>query len=1215
MAIWTPDQERVISAPTGEGNILVSAAAGSGKTAVLVERVLRRVMAGASIDRMLIVTFTNAAAAEMRERIIKRLIAALESAADETEKRYLRRQVQLSESADIMTIDAFCIRAVQNNFHILGSDPDVGIADDALAELMQAEAIDAVMTELYASEDEEELARLGRLTDAYASNRDDAGITKLVLDIYKFITPFAEPEKWLDKAVSEYRLPPLETAYAGRLMKNTLSAARRCADELKEIMPDIEEYPELSEYANKLADIAQDILKERDWDSTLEICCAAFEHRIGKNNGMHTFTAPPVPVSGNAAASGRLSYIAEVFASRLSAGAAFESARVIKDLERADALAEAAEDIVWIVKRFMKKYAGIKDRRRVREFSDFEHMTYDLFSANEDIRAQYRDKYDEILIDEYQDTNGLQDGIFELISHDNIFMVGDLKQSIYRFRGGDPYIFKDKSESYAADGSKHTKITLAQNFRSRMELLDSVNDVFSCVMSDEAGDVDYRGTELIMRDKERDYYPLSGIAPRAELHYIRSDMDAASRRADEVMFTVAKIKELLESGAEVYDTATGRLRPIRKKDIVILENSTRANGAMLVAELARQGIDAYCDTKLFFNRREIRVMISLLSLINNMRQDIPLAAVMRSPIGGFSDNDLARIRLFSKDTECFIDAVKRYAEKPSYRLMRRGFCRRTVSGSYNAGTRQKLSARCRGFLADLSRWRAYVRHRSVAQLIWAIYEETYFYDIMGAIEFGEEAQFNLRLLYERAKQYERAGFKGLFSFIKYIGIMDDESNDIEGAKVIGENHDVVRIMTIHKSKGLEFPYVFLINAGADFDPRDGISDVRRHKELMLGVRDIRYDEHYTRNTVIYDLIKETNKREKRAESMRLLYVALTRARERLFVIASVKHPEEVSDADIIQKYTDKLVGGKMMPADAIAAKGMYGWVCPAAFTCKATWKYEIHRAEAAESEAPEEFASETVSDSEALDSVVSEILGYRYPYTEGSTIPSRTSVTRLKELDIERGIDEPVYEPDSRRASGADDMAELMFSPLHRKPAFMRETGDKPANEIGTLYHKIMSELDLDRLKKDGADAVDEELLRLISEEKITEDDLKYIDAGKIKRFTESELCRRMLASEEIYREAPFQINIPAVMYDPTLPESYSGETVILQGIIDCFFKEGDGYVLFDYKTDHVPHGGSAVIRTRYAKQLDMYKMAIEKLKNTRVKESMLYLFYNGETV
>ena len=1172
-------------------------------------------MAGASIDRMLIVTFTNAAAAEMRERIIKRLVAALETAEDEAERRHLRRQVQLSESADIMTIDAFCIRAVQNNFHILGSDPDVGIADDALAALMQAEAIDSAMAELYTSKDEAELARLGRLTDAYASNRDDAGLTELILDIYKFITPFAEPEKWLDKAAHGYRLPPLETPYAKRLMKNTIDAARRCVEELKEVMPDAKDYPELSNYASALLAVAENILKASDWDGILDICRAAFKYKVGRNDGRYSFTAPPVPVQENAAVGERLSYIADVFTARLGAGVAFESARVAKDLERSDALAEAAEDIVFIVKRFMREYAAVKDRRRVREFSDFEHMTYELFSTNEDIRAQYRDKYDEILIDEYQDTNGLQDGIFELISRDNIFMVGDLKQSIYRFRGGDPYIFKDKSERYGADGSNHTKITLAQNFRSRRELLDSVNDVFTCVMSDEAGDVDYRGTELILRDKKRDYYPPSGSRPRAELHYIRSDMDSASRRVDEVMFTVAKIKELLESGAEVYDTATGRLRPIRKKDIVILENTTRANGAMLVAELARQGIDAYCDTKLFFNRREIRVMISLLSLINNMRQDIPLITVMRSPIGGFSDNDLARIRLYSKDTECFIDAVKSYAEKPEYRLMQRGFCRKAVSGKYNAGTRKKLSAHCRGFLADLSRWRAYVRRRSVAQLIWAIYEETYFYDIMGAIEFGEEAQFNLRLLYERAKQYERAGFKGLFSFIKYIGIMEDESQDIEGAKVIGENHDVVRIMTIHKSKGLEFPYVFLINTGSTFTSREGISAVKRHKELMLGVRDICYEGHYTRNTVIYDLINETDKREKRAESMRLLYVALTRAREKLFVIASAKHPEDMSDDDIIKKYTDKLVDGRMMPADALAAKGMYGWVCPAAFTCKDTWKYEIHRAAAAESEAPEERATEDLEDSAALDSVVSEILGYKYPYREGSTIPSRTSVTQLKELDIERGIDKPVYEPDSRRASSADDMAELMFSPLHRKPAFMRETGDKPANEIGTLYHKIMSELDLDRLRSDGGDAVEGELQRLISEEKITEDDIKYIDRDKIRRFTESELCRRMLASEEIYREAPFQINTPAVMYDPALPDSYSGETVILQGIIDCFFKEGDGYVLFDYKTDHVQSGGSAAIRARYDKQLELYKMAIEKLKNKNVKESKLYLFDTGETI
>lgn len=1214
MAIWTPDQEKVISAPTGKGNIIVSAAAGSGKTAVLVERVLRRIIGGASIDRMLIVTFTNAAAAEMRERIIKRLITALDTAEDEKTARHLRRQVQLSESADIMTIDAFCIRTVQNNFYVLDSDPDVGIADDALAVLMQAEALEAVMTELYRTEDETERARFSRLTDAYSSNRDDNGLCSVVLDIYKFITPFAEPEKWLDEAAEAYRLPPLETPYARRLMRITRDAARRCCENIAEIMPHIQDRPELVEYAQMLLSVAQDITDETDWDKTLDICKGVFKYKVGRTDGKHTFTVPAPPLSENTELRERLSYIGSVFGARLSAGAAFESARVEKDLERSGALAEAAEDIVWIVKRFMREYAAAKDRRRVREFSDFEHLTYDLFSANEDIRAVYRDKYDEILIDEYQDTNGLQDGIFELISRDNIFMVGDLKQSIYLFRGGDPYIFKDKSESYGADGSHHQKITLAQNFRSRMEVLDSVNDVFTAVMSDEAGDVDYSGRELVVRDKERDYYPSEGSGCRAELHYIRMDGSAEERRTEEIMFTVRKIKELLESGAEVFDTGTGKMRPVRKKDIVVLD-STRANGARLAQELARAGIDAYCDTKLFFSRREIRVMLSLLSLINNMRQDIPLAAVMRSPIGGFSDNDLARIRLFAKKTDCFLNAVKAYAKKPEYRLMHKDYRRAAAPKVYSAGTRKRLSAHCRGFLADLNRWRGYVRRMSVAQLIWTIYEETYFYDIMGAIEFGEEAQLNLRLLYERAKQYERAGFRGLFSFIKYIELTEDNSKDVEGAKVVGENHDVVRIMTIHKSKGLEFPYVFLINTGSTFSSKDGVPAVRRHKELGLGVWDINYEGHYTRNTVVYDLIYETNKRERRAESMRLLYVALTRARERLFVTAAVKHPEDALDADIIKSYTDKLVGGRMLPADALAAKGMYSWICPAAFASKDTWKCELHRATAAESEAPAEAAPEEAADKDALKKAVYDILDYRYPYTEGSTVPSRTSVTQLKELSIERGIDEPVYEPDSRRSSGADDMAELMFSPLHRKPAFMREKGDKPANEIGTLYHTVMSEIDLDRLRADGADCVDAELARLVETEKIAAEDIRYIDTDKIKRFAQSGLCRRMLASGEVYREAPFQINIPATMYDPSLPVSYAGETVILQGIIDCFFKEGDGYVLVDYKTDHVPGSGAAAVRARYEKQLELYTRAIEKLMHGSVKESMLYLFDTGETV
>ena len=362
-----------------------------------------------------------------------------------------------------------------------------------------------------------------------------------------------------------------------------------------------------------------------------------------------------------------------------------------------------------------------------------------------------------------------------------------------------------------------------------------------------------------------------------------------------------------------------------------------------------------------------------------------------------------------------------------------------------------LCAKCRRFTDDLERWRGYVRNKSVAQLIWTIYEETYFYDIMGAIEKGEEAQFNLRLLYERAVQYEKTGFKGLFGFINYMRIVQKHSMETNGAKTIGENSDVVRIMTIHRSKGLEFPYVFLADAGRNFSPGRGTTAFRVHKELMLGVNDIHYDMQCRRKTALYDLINKVNKEEQTSERMRLLYVALTRAEEKLYVVVTKSHDKSSNEGSIADNYKKLIKNGKMKPKKALEASGFRDWLVPVALSGNGKWLCKIHMGYDAQAAAE---AEETVSSAAPteLAQLVDAILGYSYGYEKSSTIPSRTSVTQLKELSIEQGgIDEPIYEPDSRRV--AEDMAELMFSPLHRKPAFMRQTGEKAANEIGTLYH------------------------------------------------------------------------------------------------------------------------------------------------------------------
>lgn len=1185
---WTIDQKKAIDTDTGSGNLLVSAAAGSGKTAVLVERVLEKILNGKStVDRLLIVTFTEAAASEMRQKIIKRLAEYMQDAnADKGHKNIIKEQLRLAQTADIMTIDGFCSKVVLNNFHTLGIDPNIQICDDAMSVFLSKEAIDTLFNRIYKSDDNNIKTRFKQLTDYYAKDRNNDALADLIMAIYRFTEPFADPTKWLDDSVGEFSLPVCEQAWARYQADISKATAALVLRELSAINTNDDTVLMIKSVAQRICDADS---RDEIYDVYNEFFCKP------KKRTEFLSLANSVADSDMKDTVKFVSHLlCDVFSptgsDKMPLGVTVSS-EMLEDSNNSDILGKEASDLVWLVKEFIEEYTAIKEKRNLYEFSDIEHLTYRLFTENEAIRNEYKNKYDEILIDEYQDTNILQDKIFESISDNNIFMVGDLKQSIYRFRKGDPYIFKAKAQSYEKADTSDNRIILSQNFRSRKEVLDSVNDIFTKIMSETAGDVDYTGGELIVRDTEYEYYPPSNTDLKSELHYLAIDKNSdVDRDVYEAYYTANKINELLNSGVEVFDKSIGGMRPIQKKDIVILENSVKYNSEIITYELSKLGIASYVDKSSFFDRREISLMLSLICVIDNSHNDIPLISVMRSPISGFSDEDLALIRLHVKKSNYFIDAVYEYATD---------------------GEDTRLRAHCGGFLSNLRRWRDYTRKKSVAQLIWAIYEETCFYDMMGAIEEGEEAQTNLRLLYERAKQYESAGFKGLFNFITYINQLAENKNDLEGAKLVGENHDVVRIMTIHKSKGLEFPYVFLLGAGRDFPVKQDTSVIRMHKQLGFGLPFINYEKHYSQKTRAFELITKINKHEGISERMRLLYVALTRPREKLYVVVSRYHDSKDTKETVTKSWCDSLTGNKFLPSVALSAKGFYSWLCPAGYTSPDTWKvYYNHISSMPDSRDIKTTIEETYSDSKDLRESVYRILDYKYPYSESDSIPSRTSVTQLKEL----ANTEIEYEPDSRRTSGIDDIAELMFSPLHTKPKFLLESTEKPANEIGTLYHFVMSVIDITDIAENGPQYAKNELDRLVAEDIVSESDMNYIDADKIVSFFETSLAKRMAKSENINREKAFQINIPASEYDPSLSDASGDENIILQGIIDCFFEEDDGFVLFDYKTDKVKND-SEEIKAKYKKQLELYSRAIEELTGKPVKETYLYLFDTNEVV
>ena len=1220
MPSWTKAQEKAIYEPSGNGGILVSAAAGSGKTAVLVERIadaLLREENPVSIENLLVVTFTDAAADEMKERIANRLNGAYTEAAKngETEKmRRLKEQTHLIAAADIDTIDAFCLGVVKNNFHILGVDPNFGIMDKQEYSLLMDDVLTELFAELYASEDEKTREDFEYLARIYSSNRDDDGLKIIISRIYTFIQKFAEPKEWLYEKADMYSENMAESKWVKgvflsecrediikkhepfwtKLLHDMLDMAL----EGKDINPDsYKSYADIKEataYWGKLwVNVCRchEAITALKRSTGLEDIFTFYNTYIKSKSALgNAINAMPPKIKALPEDWQRYydpyNYMRDVLRKDCEA-LPLTGGREFNEYVHAPEIKRMVDLLVWLTCLFDERFEEKKAKRNIKYFSDIEHLAYRLFKDNENIRDEYREKYTEILIDEYQDTNGLQDSIFRLISRGgtNIFMVGDLKQSIYRFRGGDPTIFKEKNALFADGGG--SRIMLSQNFRSRGEVLRSVNDVFEKMMSDGVGDVRYGSEESLRRDEEREYYPApEGGAYRSEFHNISIFRDEAAKDADmtvreaEAECIAERVRGLIADKFQVFDGKDGT-RDISYRDIVILMRSVKNCGA-IASSLEKRGIPVFVQKEEYFERREIKLMLSLLTLINNHRQDIPLAAVMRSPIGGFSDNDLAVIKLGGGKGTLY-NAVK-------YFVPREG-----------DSAQEKLLRRCRAFIASLDRWRGYVKMKSIASLIWTLYEETGIYDFMGALEGGEEAQANLKLMYERAKKYEASGFKGIFNFIRYIERMESRSEDISGARLINESHNVVRIMTIHKSKGLEFPVVFLAGTSKKLPGLSaGGGGVVLHAKYGIGVDYYNYEDMYCKKLMFTQYINEQSIRENRSEEMRIMYVAMTRAREKLIVTSADRYMNEGKYEEKMEALRYKCTEATGMRQLSYEAKSMADWILPSAMMSPASWDVIDRRVTEFEFETEEAVRDEvTVENPEELKTEVDKILSYTYRYPASGVIPAKTSVTAIKEMadELHPREENPVY--------------------MSSAPAFMRS--EAMGARIGTAHHQVMAYIDLDRIRTAAKDSYAQVVLseteRIANEgqieaEIISDTEIKEKICKNVCGFFRSDMGKRVLCAKRVYREKPFEIAISAREYDMSLDESYESERVV-QGIIDLYFEEEDGdIILVDYKTDrcHTEEEQREVAR-KYKKQLDLYSRAMEKILKRNVKEKYLYLF------
>ena len=884
---WTNEQLQAIE-KTGN-NILVAAAAGSGKTAVLVERIINKIInKKIDIDQLLIVTFTNAAASEMRERILEAIYKKIE---EEPENTHLQKQINLIGRASICTIDSFCLDVVKNNFYEIGVAPNFRIADNAELELIKQEALEDLFNKKYEIEDKKFL----KLLETYTTYSADEPLKELILNIYNFIQSHPFPNEWLEENVEKYNLINKmnidfsETEWGKTIIKELKEELLDSKIKLEQVKKDIVRFEELKKYALVLStdiQVLDSILKQEKWDniynSILEIVFEKWP--IDRK----------ITLEEKEIAKEKRNEIRKQIKKALEA-IDCDSKQANEDIYNMYETLKALKEIILEYDELLKQ---AKKEKNLVDFSDIEHMALQiLLKKGEDnnyiptpIALKYRKKFVEIAIDEYQDSNLVQESILTSISNGkNIFMVGDVKQSIYKFRQARPELFLDKYEKYVVEDNTEAqgnKIQLFKNFRSRENILDTTNLIFKDIMSKKLGDIDYTEEEYLNLGANFEETDKHSIKTNTEILIIENKNEEAEDNEEtaeteepienielEAKFVAKKIKEILDSKQVVFDKKLG-YRPITYKDIVILLRSTKDKANIFENELINLNIPVYSDTSLeYLNSIEIQMIMNLLKVIDNPTVDIPLVGVLRSMIGGFSDNELIKIRLID-NKKSFYEAMKQYLTENIEDLD------------------DQIKEKIQNFLGRISEWKAEAEYLELDELIWKIYIDTGYYNYVSLMPDGILRQANLKLLFEKAKQYEKASFKGLYNFINFIEKVRTGSGDLSSAKLIGENENVVRIMSIHKSKGLEFPLVFLCNSNKKFNTQDLNSQILLHQDLGLGANYIDSERKLQYSTLAKEAIKIKSKEEIISEEMRVLYVALTRAKERLIVTGISKDLEK-----------------------------------------------------------------------------------------------------------------------------------------------------------------------------------------------------------------------------------------------------------------------------------------------------------------------------------
>lgn len=1196
---WTEEQKQAIYEKGS--NILVAAAAGSGKTAVLVERIINKIInENIDIDKLLVVTFTNAAASEMRERVLNAIYKKID---EEPENEKLQKQIILLNRASICTIDSFCLDVVKNNFFEIDIGQNFRIGDTTEIEILKQDVLEDLFEEKYEAEDED----FTKLINTYTSYKDDTPLKELILKIYTYIQSNPFPEKWLKEKIEMFNLSEKleedfsKTIWGELLLKQVREIVEDSELKLEAERQNLAKYPELQKYFLIINDDIEQLqmlkINLDSWNKAYEIA-SNIKFKTWATDKKITFEAKDDAKATRDMVKANLKKVTEKIL-------IFNSKEANEDIND---MYEVLKKLGNIIIEFGKMFEKRKKDKNIVDFSDVEHFALQILLKEDgtpsEIAKKYQKKYEEIAIDEYQDSNLVQEYILNSISRENnIFMVGDVKQSIYKFRQARPDLFLEKYKTYQTKNNQkdgdNLKIQLFKNFRSRKEVLDFSNKIFTSIMSEELGELNYTEEEYlnlganyedtnqdlkaeidILLTDDTDEEDLSAEQKASattstwkETNGEENDSEEEIERVEnielEAKFVANRIKELVENKFQIYDAKKQEKRDIKYKDIVVLLRSTKEPAPIFEKEILNLGMPVFSDSSAeYLESIEIQTIMSLLKIIDNPLQEIPLVAVMRSMIGGFTDNDLVEIRLSDKYDNFYNTILK---------------SKQSVS--------ELLRSKIDQFLNNLEMWRKEQEYLSLDELIWKIYNDTGYYNYVGLMTNGELRQANLKMLFERAKQCESISFKGLFNFINYIEKIKTSSKDMDSAKIIGENDDVIRIMSIHKSKGLEFPVVFLSGTGKQFNMQDLNNKILLHPEIGIGVKYIDYDMQIEYDTLSKQAMRNQIMLETLSEEMRVLYVALTRAKEKLIITGYSTTDKQNGLHDICDKYSELnsiLLKKCKTYLDWMELVYMYNQdemkelSSINVYTKKEVLK--MCKTEEVEKENTEKQILDKISKVKIDDEEknrISKILEYQYKYQDSTTIPTKTSVTELKI---------------------APKKSDLKCAKFLKEDAETKITNAQK----GTLIHLCMQKLDTQN--KNYTYSQIKDLVQDLENKKIiTHKEAEAININKVYQFTKSKIWEEMIHAHVVHREKAFYISIPAKeVFDKELEEK-----ILVQGVIDLYYiNEQNKLILVDFKTDYVEDRNEQILVDKYNIQLELYKRALEDALQRKVDKVYIYSTY-----